>query len=86
MQELIKLEVDIENIVKINTLGLKMSKDLKLHRLRTLKQGDYLDAVIKFNDIWTVNGKNYVSLELLQFKKLEIAPKVEVINYFVDDN
>jgi hypothetical protein len=63
-----------------------MNKDQKLRCLRHLKQGDYIDAVVQFSDIWTVNSKSYVRLELIQFKKLDTAPKVEVINYFIDDN
>ena len=86
LQLKIKEVVLIENIVKSNTLGLKLSKDQKMLTLRTLQQGDYFNAIINFNDIWVVNGKNYVSLELIQFKKLEIAPKIESTNYFLDDD
>lgn len=86
LQLKIKDNVNIENIVKNNTLGLKMSKDQKLLCMRNLTRGDYFDAVVNFNDVWTVNGKNYVSLELIQFKKLETKPKIETINYFVDED
>ena len=82
----IRNEVDIESVVKSSTLGLKMDKDQKSLCLRDLKRGDYIDAIIKFNNVWTVNSKKYVSLELKQFRKLKIPPKVEIVNYFTDDN
>lgn len=84
LQEKVKEEVKIENVVKGNTIGLKMSKDQKVLCLKSLSQGDYLDTIINFNNVWTVNTKNYASLELIQFKKLEMAPKFEATNYFVD--
>lgn len=86
LQKKVREEVMIENILKNGAIGLKMSKDQKLLCLRTLMVGNYFDAIIKFNDVWTVNAKNYISLELIQFRKLDIEPKIEVVNYFVEDD
>ena len=86
IQEKIKETVNIQDIIKNNSIGLKLPKAIKQQVLASLNQGDYIDVIIKFNDIWTVNKKHYVSLELLQFRKLDKAPKVETINYFIDDN
>ena len=77
--------VDIENIVKAESIGLKLSKDTKRMCTESLKIGDYCDLIINFNDVWRVNSKNYASLELIQFKKTEKPEEEEVINYFVDD-
>ena len=63
----------------------KLLNKTQKHLSRNLRQGDQIDAVIKFNDVWTINGKIYVSYELIQFRKLEnIEPEPE-INYFLED-
>lgn len=72
-------EVQIEPILKTQSIGLKLNKEMKEKTKEELKKNDIIDVVIDYNDVWRVNDKNYLSLALLEFKKIkkEIKPVKE---------
>ncbi len=71
----------IEKILKVDTISLKLTPEQKANLISSVKQNDYLDIVVKFNGVWKMNGKKYVSLKLMQYKQSQNVTK-ESIDYF----
>jgi hypothetical protein len=75
--------VPIEPLLKDQNISFKLSSEMKQKCQNELKLGDACNIVIKFNNIWTINKKTYISFELIQFQKIE--QKVKQVNYFAYD-
>lgn len=71
----LKQTINIEEFVKNRTIGLKVKDDMK--RNFKHKIGENVDIVIKFNSIWKVNGKNYASFEMTEYRKSTMQPEHE---------
>jgi hypothetical protein len=76
---------DVENFIRpINGLSLKINENLKDEAAK-FKKGDYVDVIIKYNDVWQVGSKQYVSLVIHNIKKSKYLP-VETRYEFDDDD
>lgn len=70
-------DIGTEEFIKDNCMSLKLDPEMKL-LTQALKIGSVLNIAIKFNDVWKMNVKQYVSWKLVDFEEV----KVESYKFF----
>lgn len=70
---------ELQNFMKESSLGLKLTPEQKQElKKEKISKESCCDFVVDFNHIWKMNGKDYASFKLVQFKKVE----KQEIDYF----
>jgi len=64
---------DTEPFIRGSSMNLKVSPKQKEEINKKFSIGDWVQVLIKFTAVWTINGRHYASFELLEIKKASIC-------------